>query len=66
MTSIISREGHALDDSGNDVYHTSIVDIICIGTDIMRIIQEDYHLTHVKHEGGKPPAQLTVARLPPI
>ena len=51
-------------DSNTDVCHTSIVDIICMVTDVMCIIREDYHIPHVEHGGGRSPAQSTVARLP--
>ena len=64
MTSIISREGHALEDSNSDAYRTGIVDIIYMATDVMCIIQEDYHIPHVEHEGGRSPTQSTVAGLP--
>ena len=53
MTSIISREGHALEDSDSDAYCTGIVDIIRMGTDVMCIIREDFHIPHVEHEGGR-------------
>ena len=49
MTSIISRGGHALEDSDSDVCHTGIVDIIRMATDVMCIIREDYRLLHVEH-----------------
>ena len=64
MTSIISREGHALEDSNSDAYRTGIVDIIYMATDVMCIIREDYRIPHVEHRGGRSPAQSTVARLP--
>ena len=37
MTSIISRGGHALEDSASNVCHTGIVDIIHMATDVMCI-----------------------------
>ena len=61
MTSIISRGGHALEDSASNVCHTGIVDIIRMGTDVMCIIREDFHIPHVEHEGGRSLAQSTVA-----
>ncbi|RVW92836.1 Serine/threonine-protein phosphatase 7 long form-like [Vitis vinifera] len=64
MTSIISRGGHALENSDTDACRTGIVDIIRITTDVMCIIREDYHLPHVEHRGGKSPAQSTIARPP--
>ena len=64
MTFIISRGGHALEDSDSDVCHTSIVDIIRMTTDVMCIIREDHRIPHVEHGGGRSPAQLIVARLP--
>ena len=64
MTSIISRGGHALEDSDTDACRTGIVDIICMATDVMCIIQEDYHIPHVEHGGGRSPTQSTVAGLP--
>ncbi|RVW67673.1 Serine/threonine-protein phosphatase 7 long form-like [Vitis vinifera] len=51
MTSIISREGHELEDSDSDDCRTSIVDIICMVADVMCIIQEDYCIPHVEHGG---------------
>ena len=56
MTSIISRGGHALEDSDSDVCHTGIVDIIHMAIDVMCIIQEDYCISHVEHGGGRSPA----------
>ena len=38
MTSIISRGGHALEDSDSNVCHIGIVDIIHIATDVMCIL----------------------------
>ena len=56
MTSIISREGHELEDSDSDDYRTGIVDIICMVADVMCIIQKDYCIPHVEHGGGRSPA----------
>ena len=56
MTSIISRGGHALEDSDTDACRTGIVDIIRMTTDVMCIIQEDYRIPHVEHGGGRSPA----------
>ena len=53
MTSIISQEGHALEDSDSDAYRTGIVDIIYMTTDVMCIIWEDYRIPHVEHRGGR-------------
>ena len=64
MTSIISRGGHALEDSNSDACRIGIVDIIRMATDVMCIIWEDYRLPHVKHGEGRSPAQSTVARPP--
>ena len=64
MTSIISQGGHPLEDSDSDACHTGIVDIICMATNVMCIIQEDYRIPHVEHGGGRSPAQSIVARLP--
>ena len=64
MTSIISRGGHASEDSDSDVCRIGIVDIIRMATDVMCIIREDYRIPHVEHGGGRSPAQSTVARLP--
>ena len=64
MTSIISRGGHALEDSDSDACRTGIVDIIRMAIDVMCIIREDYRIPHVEHGGGKSPAQSTVARPP--
>ncbi|KAL6323478.1 hypothetical protein AAG906_039050 [Vitis piasezkii] len=64
MTSIISRRGHALEDSDSDACRTSIVDIIHITIGVMCIIWEDYCIPHVKHGEGRSPSQSTVARLP--
>ncbi|RVW35595.1 Serine/threonine-protein phosphatase 7 long form-like [Vitis vinifera] len=64
MTSIISRGGHALEDSDTDACRTGIVDIIRMATDVMCIIREDYRLPHVKHGGDRSLAQSTVARPP--
>ena len=49
MTSIISRGGHVLEDSDSDACRTGIVDIICMATDVMCIIREDYRLLHIEH-----------------
>ena len=49
MTSIRSQGGHPLEDSDSDACHTGIVDIICMATDVMCIIREDYRLLHVEH-----------------
>ncbi|KAL6340122.1 hypothetical protein AAG906_038957 [Vitis piasezkii] len=54
LTSIISRGGHALEDSDSDVCHTGIVDIIRMATDVMCIIWKDHHIAHVKHGGDLP------------
>ncbi|RVX18865.1 Serine/threonine-protein phosphatase 7 long form-like [Vitis vinifera] len=64
MTSIISRGGHALEDSDTDACRTGIVDIIRMATDVMCIIREDYRLPHVEHGGDRSPAQSTVAQPP--
>ena len=64
MTSIISRGGHALEDSDTDACRTGIVDIIRMATDVMCIIREDYRLPHVEHGGDRSPAQSIVARPP--
>ena len=56
MTSIISRGGHALEDSDSDACCTSIVDIIRMATDVMCIIQEDYRILHVEHGRSRSPA----------
>ena len=64
MTSIISREGHELEDSDSDDCRIGIVDIIRMVADVMCIIQEDYCITYVEHGGGRSPAQSTVAQLP--
>eukprot|EP00261_Vitis_vinifera_P021396 XP_010652608.1 PREDICTED: uncharacterized protein LOC104879884 [Vitis vinifera] len=64
MTSIISRGGHALEDSNTDACRTDIVDIICMAIDVICIIREDYRLLHVEHGGDRSPAQSTVARPP--
>ncbi|RVW82280.1 hypothetical protein CK203_041685 [Vitis vinifera] len=40
-----------------------LVDIICMTTDVMCIIREDYHIPHVEHGGGTSPTQSTVTRL---
>ena len=56
MTSIISRGGHALKDSDSNACHTSIVDIIRMATDVMRIIRDVYRIPHVEHGGGRSPA----------
>ena len=56
MTSIISRVGHALEDSYSDACHTGIADIIRMATDVMCIIREDYYISHVEHGGGRSPA----------
>ena len=64
MTSIISRGGHAFEDSNSDACRTVFVDIICMATNVMCIIWEDYRIPHVEHGGGRSPAQSTVAQLP--
>ncbi|RVX06206.1 hypothetical protein CK203_027425 [Vitis vinifera] len=64
MTSIISRGGHALEDSDSDVSRIGIVDIIRMAIDVMCIIREDYRLPHVEHGGGRSTAQSTIARPP--
>ena len=56
MTSIISRGGHALEDSDSDACCTSIVDIIRMVTNVMCIIQEDYRTLHVEHGRSRSPA----------
>ena len=56
MTSIISRGGHALEDSNTDACRTDIVDIICMAIDVMCIIREDYCIPHLEHGGGRSPA----------
>ena len=56
MTSIISQEGHALEDFDSDACRIGIVDIICMAIDVMCIIQEDYRIAHVEHGGGRSPA----------
>ena len=61
MTSIISRGGHALDDSDSDACRTGIVDIIRMTTDVMCIIREDYRIPHVEHGGGRSLARSIVA-----
>ncbi|RVW76044.1 Serine/threonine-protein phosphatase 7 long form-like [Vitis vinifera] len=67
MTSIISREGHALEDSDSDAYCTGIVDIIYMATDVMCIIREDYRIPHVEHRGDVPLVQhLTYSNLPSV
>ena len=66
MIDIISHKGHALEDSNSDVCRFGIVDIIHIGIDVMCIIWEDYRIPYVQHGKGRPPTQLTVARLPPV
>ena len=38
ITLIISRGGHALEDSNGDACHNGIVDIILMVTDVLRII----------------------------
>ncbi|RVW49051.1 Serine/threonine-protein phosphatase 7 long form-like [Vitis vinifera] len=53
--------GHALEDFDSDAFCTGIVDIIRMGTDVMCIIREDFHIPHVEHEGGRSLAQSTVA-----
>ena len=64
MTSIISRGGHASEDSDSDVCRIGIVDIIRMATDVMCIIREDYRIPHVEHGGGRSPTQSTIAQLP--
>ena len=66
MASIISRGGRALEVSDSDACRTGIVDIICMSTDVMWIIWEDYRLPYVHHRGGRSLAQSMVAQLPPI
>ena len=61
MTSIISRGGHALEDSDSDACRTGIIDIIRMGTDVMCIIREDFHIPHVENGGCRSLAQSTVA-----
>ena len=56
MTSIISRGGHALEDSDTDACRTGIVDIIRMAPDVMCVIREDYRLPHVEHRGDRSPA----------
>ena len=55
MTSIISRGGHALEDSDSDACRTGIVDIIRMVIDIMCIIREDYRISYVEHGGCRSP-----------
>ena len=50
LTLIISQGDHALKDSNTDVCRTSIVDIICMVTDVMCIIRGDYRIPHVSIE----------------
>ena len=38
ITLIISQGGYALEDSDSDVCHTGIVDIICMGIGVIRIL----------------------------
>ncbi|WJZ82788.1 hypothetical protein VitviT2T_002516 [Vitis vinifera] len=59
----IALSTHLLD-SDIDVCCTGIVDIVCMATDVMCIIREDYRLPHVEHGGNRSPAQSTVARPP--
>ena len=66
MTFIISRGGHALEDSDSDACRTGIVDIIHRATDVMCIIREDYRIPHVEHGGGRSLAQSTVAQPPSV
>ena len=56
MASIISRGGHALEDSDSDACRTGIVDIIRMATDVMCIIRENYRIPHVEHGEGRSPA----------
>ncbi|RVW38482.1 Serine/threonine-protein phosphatase 7 long form-like [Vitis vinifera] len=56
--------GHAFEDSNSDACRTVFVDIICMATNVMCIIWEDYRIPHVEHGGGRSPAQSTVAQLP--
>ncbi|RVW31299.1 hypothetical protein CK203_112137 [Vitis vinifera] len=65
MTSIISRGGHALEDSDIDACHTDIVDIIRMATDVMCIIREDYRLPHVEHGEDVPSVQYPTSLDPP-
>ena len=53
MPSIISRGSHALEDFDSDACRIGIVDIICMITDVMCIIREDYRIPHVEHGGGR-------------
>lgn len=55
ITLIISQGGYALEDSDSDVCHIGIVDIVCMGIGVIRILREDYHLPYVQHGGGRPP-----------
>ncbi|KAL6335837.1 hypothetical protein AAG906_040558 [Vitis piasezkii] len=57
MTSIISRGGHALEDSDSDACRTGIVDIIRMTTNVTCIIREDYRLPYVEHGGGRSPSK---------
>ena len=50
-----------MEDFDSDAFRTGIVDIIRMGTDVMCIIREDFHIPHVEHEGGRSLAQSTVA-----
>ena len=50
-----------MEDFDSDAFHTVIVDIIRMGTDVMCIIREDFHIPHVEHERGRSLAQSTVA-----
>ena len=47
MTSIISWGGHALEDFDSDACRIGIVDIICMATDVICIIWEDYRIPYV-------------------
>ncbi|KAL6337903.1 hypothetical protein AAG906_002369 [Vitis piasezkii] len=49
-------------DSDSDACRTGIVDIICMATDVMCIIREDYRIPHVEHGGGRSPAYRSTSR----
>ena len=66
MASIISQGGRALEVSDSDACRTGIVGIICMSTDVMQIIWEDYRLPYVQHRGGRSLAQSMVAQFPPV
>nr|CAN65789.1 hypothetical protein VITISV_039102 [Vitis vinifera] len=63
MTSIISRGGHALEDSASNVCHTGIVDIIHMATDVMCIFGKI-----IAHTSSDPPSTqlLTSSDLPSV